>query len=163
MSQRRHVLNWFILNQFLSQWCPLYTACVLMISLRPHWFYVHIVVGEMQIKARMSGKHFKWEFARLISSLDLISLQYVIKEKSSEFYEICEMLLEFVKEWDIEKAIDMWSYSIYIMLNKSVWTDWILWRGRDLCLYLSACYVHLYMCFKIQKNIFKKKKKKSKE
>lgn len=43
----------------------------------------------------------------LISSLALEKLTYVIKGKSSEFYEIWDMFLRFVKEGDIEEAIDV--------------------------------------------------------
>ena len=45
----------------------------------------------------------------LTSSLALEKLAYIVRKKASQFYDIWEMFWEFVKNGDIEEALEMWS------------------------------------------------------
>ena len=43
----------------------------------------------------------------LKSSLALEKLTYIVRKKASQFYNIWEMFLEFVKNGDIEEALEL--------------------------------------------------------
>ncbi len=49
---------------------------------------------------------------KLLTCLALEKLTYVIRNKPSEFFYIWEVFLDFVKNGDIEEALDVWSYGI---------------------------------------------------
>ncbi len=44
--------------------------------------------------------------------LSLEKLTYVIRKKPSEFLDIWEVFWDFVKNGDIEDALDVWSYGM---------------------------------------------------